>query len=159
MNWRTIIAASAALLMVALSKNAMAAGGDKFTLKSIEGLWGFSGDGVLAGPTLDDRLPIAGMGIISFDGLGGCQISGTTHVNGTALEADSDFCSYVVNPDGTGLIESSFPASGPLPAAEIPVAFVIVDQGSELRLIQTAVVVSHFVAKRVEGERKRHRRR
>lgn len=149
----------AVMLLLAFNIKTVAAGGDKFTLETIKGSWGFSGDGVLAAPDLEDRLPIAGIGIVTFDGEGGCEISGTNNLNGTALPVASDFCTYTVNPDGTGMSEASIPANGPLPASIVPVSFVIVDGGQELRLMQTAVVVSHFVAKRLEGSRPRHRRR
>lgn len=130
-----------------------------FTLQSIEGSWGFSGDGILAAPDPADRLPIAGIGVVTFDGQGGCEIAGINNLNGTALEAKSEYCSYTVNPDGTGKSEATFPASGPLPAIEIPVSFVIVDEGRELRLMQEAVVVSSFVAKPIGDGRRRYRPR
>lgn len=145
--------------LVSHSIETAAAEDDKFTLKTIKGAWGFSGDGVLASPDPDHRLPVAGIGIVTFDGEGGCDISGTNNLNGAALAVQSDFCTYTVNPDGTGTSEASFPAMGSLPASEVPVSFVIVDEARELRLIQTAVVVSSFVAKRVEAAHRQYRRR
>lgn len=155
----TILSRSAAGFLAALNIGTAAAGEKAFDLKSIEGAWGFSGDGVLAAPDPDDRLPIAGIGVVTFDGEGGCEISGTNNLNGVALAVQSDYCSYTVDPDGTGLSEASFPAMGPMPASEVPVAFVIVDGARELRLMQTAVVVSNFVAKRIEHGQGRYRRR
>lgn len=150
---------AAAILLVTLGMSPASADEGIFTLKSIKGSWGFSGDGVLASPDLEGRLPIAGIGVVTFDGEGGCKIVGTNNLNGMALPIASDFCSYEVNPDGTGSSDASFPAMGPLPPADVPVSFVIVDGGRELRLIQTAVVVSSFVAKPIERKRRRHRRR
>ncbi|MEM9442178.1 MAG: hypothetical protein AAGA73_17185 [Pseudomonadota bacterium] len=149
----------AAILMIGGVAGSAIADHPGFTLQSIKGSWGFSGDGILAAANPDDRLPIAGIGVVTFDGEGGCEIVGINNLNGMALEATSEFCSYTVNPDGTGKSEATFPASGPLPAIEIPVSFVIVDEGQELRLMQDAVVVSSFVAKPIGDGRRRHRSR
>ena len=149
----------AVMLLAVFTLEAVAADEKDFDLKSIEGSWGFSGDGVLAAPDAKDRLPIAGIGVVIFDGEGGCDISGTNNVNGVPVAVQSDDCHYTVYPDGTGFSEASFPAMGPMPASTVPVAFVIVDGARELRLMQTAVIVSHFVAKRIEHARSRHRRR
>lgn len=161
-RWAIVAGLTTVALLVSLNvKMRTAQGNDEpeFSLRTIEGTWGFSGDGVLAGPSPEDWLPTAGVGIITFDGEGGCEISTTTQFNGTAFSSTSEFCTYTVNPDGTGTSEASFAAVGPLPATELPVAFVIVDQGRELRFIQTAFIVSDFIAKRVEGARSRYRRR
>ncbi len=160
MTSRTLVIRSVvALFATAFVGGPLVADDRGFTLQSIEGRWGFSGDGVLAAPDAADRLPIAGIGVVTFDGDGGCEISGTNNLNGAALEATSEFCSYTVNADGTGKSEATFPASGPLPAVDVPVSFVIVDEGRELRLIQNAVVVSSFVAKRIGDGRGRYRSR
>jgi len=103
---------AAAILLVTLGMSPASADEGIFTLKSIKGSWGFSGDGVLASPDLEGRLPIAGIGVVTFDGEGGCKIVGTNNLNGMALPIASDFCSYEVNPDGTGSSDASFPAMG-----------------------------------------------
>jgi len=149
---------AAALLGIAFGIPTASAEGEEFTAKSIEGRWGFSGDGLLAGASAEERLPIAGIGVVTFDGVDSCEIAGLNNLNGTILEVTSDFCSYSVNPDGTGISEASFPAMGALPSSEVPVFLVIVDGGEELRLMQGAVIVSHFVARRINGGGGRYRR-
>lgn len=156
MGRSTILVQSAlAALLLAIGAPQAMAGDKAFTLKSVEGSWGFSGDGVLAAPAPDDRLPIAGIGVVTFDGHGGCEISASNNVNGEVFPIQSEVCTYTVNPDGTGVSDASFAASGPFPTIDIPVQFVIVDGANELRLMQAAVIVSHFVAKRIDHRRRR----
>ena len=148
----------AILFSAIIGTSSVLAGSKDFNERSIEGRWGFSGDGLLAGANPEDRVPIAGIGVVTFDGDGGCEITGSNNLNGEIIPVNSEACTYTVNPDGTGLSTAIFPALGPLPPAEIPVAFVIVDGCRELRFMQQAVIASHFVAKRIDEGRGRCRR-
>lgn len=80
---------------------------------------------MLAATNPEDRLPVAGIGVVTFDGEGGCEISGTNHLNGAALDASSARCSYTVNADGTGTSLATFPPSGPLPAVDVRALAII----------------------------------
>lgn len=116
-----------------------------FTNRSIEGRWGFSGEfGMIVPPAVPQMVPTAALGIVVFDGRGGCVVTSTINTNGTIVGPQtSDTCSYSVNPDGTGASIAQF--SGQPPST---VAFVIVDRGREIRFINTNAIVAGFTAKR-----------
>jgi hypothetical protein len=119
-----------------------------FSNRSIKGSWGFStnGFGMLLAPTAPQPLPAATLGRIVFDGNGGCSITLWANINGQTSRAQSATCSYTVNPDGTGTNEATFPGS---PIVDpIPIVFVIIDEGRELRLLNTGSIVSTISARR-----------
>ena len=119
----------------------------EFSNWSIKGSWGYNSSfGLLLPPTVPEPLPFAGMGRMHFDGRGGCEVSALGNLNGQTIPSTSSSCTYTVNPDGTGSSEAVFPGtpiSGP-----IPVAFVIVDGGREMRFMNTKYIVGTFTARR-----------
>ncbi len=116
-----------------------------FTNESIEGRWGFSAQGTILPPALPDATPAVAVGILDFDGSGGCSITDTTNLGGTKVGPQtSETCTYSVNPDGTGTFSVAFPGD-PGPA---PVSFVIVNKAKEIRTIRTDLGVATGVAKR-----------
>jgi hypothetical protein len=122
--------------------------GREFTDRSIKGTWGFSGGiGYLVPPAAPEALPAVGLGIVTFDGTGGCIVSNTANINGETFGPfSSDSCTYSVNPDGTGTSVAEF-SEGPVPGA-VPVSFVIVDHGRKIWFIRTDSVVASFEAKK-----------
>jgi hypothetical protein len=128
-------------------------GGDRwgdrgFSTRSIKVSYGFStnGFGMLLAPTAPQPVPAATLGRIVFDGSGGCSITVWANLGGQTTQAQSGTCSYTVNADGTGTNEATFPGS---PIVDpIPIVFVIVDDGREIRLLNTGSIVSTITAKR-----------
>ena len=120
----------------------------RFSNRTIQGKWGFSGGvGYLVPPDVPELTPIAGLGTVYFDGRGECVVTSTVNVAGTVIgPASSDTCTYSVNRDGTGVSTATFSVPG-APASS-SIAFVIVEYGRELRAINTDAIVSGFVAKR-----------
>jgi hypothetical protein len=119
-----------------------------FSNRSIKGSWGFSTNsfGVVLPPAAPERIPAATLGRIVFDGNGGCSISLWANFNGQTNHAESSTCSYTVNPDGTGTNLATFPGT---PIVDpIPIVFVIVDDAREIRLMNTASIVSTISARR-----------
>jgi hypothetical protein len=117
----------------------------EFSERSIQGTWGFSGEsGMVVPPAVPQPVPTAAMGIVVFDGKGGCSVTSTVNVNGTILgPLTSLTCTYSVNADGTGTSVAEF-AGQPLST----VAFVIVDRNREIRFINTTPIVAGFTARR-----------
>ncbi len=143
------IFAAAAALVVSLTVGAAHAGheGDPPTYadRVLRGAWGFSASGVILVPNEHHPLQVVAVGVMEFDGAGGCAIRDTININGTAIpDRSSDSCSYQVNPDGTGTIEASF-AGDPGP---VPLSFAIVDKANSLRFIRTDLGVASGVAQR-----------
>jgi hypothetical protein len=123
---------------------------DEFTNKSIRGTWGFSAAGTIVPPAVPAATPAVAVGVMSFDGKGGCSISDTINIGGTSASRTSTTCSYAVNPDGTGSLSAQFPGDpGPT-----PLSFVIVNNKDEIRFIRTDLGVASGVAKRQNGENK-----
>jgi hypothetical protein len=122
-----------------------------FDKRSIKGAYGYNsslGWLVATGPNqpVVPPLPFAGMGRIVFDGQGGCTVTAIGNVNGQSVPSTASSCSYDVNPDGTGSAVAVFPGA---PIADpIPIAFVITDQGQELRALNTQFIVGTFTARR-----------
>ncbi len=115
-----------------------------FSSKSIEGEWGFSASGTIVPPALPVATPAAAVGVITFDGGGGCFFSDTINIGGTSGSRTSTTCAYSVDPDGTGTISVLFPGDpGPT-----PLSFVIVNDMQEIRFIRTDLGVASGVAKR-----------
>lgn len=152
---RRLIAAIVAIFGLAivgigtiLVPSTSAAGRQAFTDKTVSGIWGFSASGTIVPPALPSPTPAAAVGIIEFDGNGGCTFTDQINIGGTAIPSTgfrtSAFCAYGVNSDGTGTISVSFP-SDPAPT---PLAFVIVDNAKEIQFIRTDAGVASGVAKR-----------
>lgn len=115
-----------------------------FTNRSIQGDWGFSASGTILPPALPAATPAAAVGIMTFDGMGGCSISDTINIGGTSASRTSTTCTYNVNPDGSGSLSALFPGDpGPT-----PLSFVIVDKAKEIRFIRTDLGVASGVARR-----------
>jgi hypothetical protein len=138
------------LAAVSLQSTAAAAGSDdrSFSARSIKGSYGFStnGFGMVLPPSVPAPIPAADLGRIVFDGDGGCSISLTANFNGQMTTAQSATCTYTVNADGTGTNSATFPGT-PL-VGPIPLVFVIVDDGREIRLLTTGSIVSTITARR-----------
>jgi hypothetical protein len=140
------------LAAVSVQSTAAAAegGNDRsFSTHSIKGSYGFStnGFGMVLPPSVPVPIPAADLGRIVFDGAGGCSISLTVNFNGQSLNAQSATCTYTVNADGTGTNSATFPGT-PLGGDPIPIVFVIVDEGREIRLLTTGSIVSTLTARR-----------
>jgi hypothetical protein len=100
------------------------------TLKSVNGAFGGTFTGVLtAGPFAG---PFAAVSRIVCDGHGSCHGEGTQSLNGTILPFVDQEATYTVNPDCTGTITVDL-GQGQI----IHFFFIIVDNGRELRSIQT----------------------
>lgn len=125
--------------------------GRGFSLRTLKGYYGFNSSFanlVSTGPNqpVVPPLPFASMGRIYYDGAGGCTVSSIGNLNGQSIPSTSTSCSYIVNPDGTGVSEAVFPGT---PIADpIPIAFVITDGGDEFRAVVTKFIVGTFTARR-----------
>jgi hypothetical protein len=118
-----------------------------FSNRSIKGAWGFSG-GLAYGvpPGFPQPLPLVAVGRLTFDGVSKCSVENVVNVNGQASRFKSRTCHYSVTPDGMGTAEADFP-DAPVPGS-VPVAFVITDNGKEIRLINTNFLVASLTARR-----------
>jgi hypothetical protein len=115
--------------------------------KALRGHWGFSSSsGVLLPPASPQPVPAAGIGRIFFDGDGGCSITSVANFGGQVSRLVSSSCKYFVAADGMGRAEAVFP-NAPVPDA-FPVEFIVVDQGREIRFLNTKFIVGTFTAQR-----------
>ena len=119
--------------------------GDRvFTNESIKGRWGFSAQGTVLPPAVPVPTLAVAVGIVDFDGVGGCSITDTVNLGGTKIgPLTTKTCTYSVNSNGTGTLSFAFP-DDPGPT---PVSFVIMDNMKEIRDIRTdqfAVAVGIF---------------
>jgi hypothetical protein len=121
--------------------------GHGFSERSIKGWWGFNSVvGTLLPPAAPQPTPMTSVGRIYFDGVGGCSVKTVVNVNGESAPFQSSSCTYSVDADGFGESEAVFPGA---PIADpVPVSFVIVDKGRELRVINTKFIVDSFTARR-----------
>jgi hypothetical protein len=115
-----------------------------FTNGSTQGTWGFSATGTILLSGEPVAVPLVALGLIHFDGTGVCAIAATANINGSSAPHASTRCTYTVHPDGTGSLSALFPET-PVPAT---VAFVIVNNETELRFISTDVGVVSGVAQK-----------
>ena len=119
-----------------------------FTERTIRGSWGWTGDGNLVDPVTGQAVHSVGLGIVYFDGYGGCEVTSSVNINGNPQgPITSTSCVYSVNPNGTGQSVATF--SDPPFEGDAPVTFVIVDKRKEIRFIQENQFVVTFVAKRI----------
>ena len=122
---------------------------EHFSQRSLRGTYGFSGSGTLAGGTVQAAV----VGLNSFDGSGGCQITARFNVGGMVTSLTTATCSYTVNPNGTGFIRATFtqPPFGPFRSD-----FVLVDNKKEIDFVLSdefgGGTVASGVAKRQSGE-------
>jgi hypothetical protein len=126
-------------------------GGPGFSNRSLKGSYGFNSSYGLLVATAPNQpvvppLPIVGMGRITFDGDGGCNVTSIANLNGQSSPSTSSSCSYSVSPDGIVTSEAVFPGT---PIADpIPIAFVITDGTNEIRATFTKFIVGTFTARR-----------
>jgi hypothetical protein len=117
-----------------------------FSDRTLKGWWGFNTEvGWVVPPAAPTPIPTAAVGRIYFDGEGGCQVENIINTNGESKTLTSSSCTYAVASDGTGTSEAVLPG---FPVDSIPVAFVIIDGGRELRLLTTKHIVGTFSARR-----------
>jgi hypothetical protein len=111
-----------------------------FTEKSLKGTWGFSTAGTLLTPA---PVPAAAVGLLIFDGSGGCSSEAKLNAGGAVLVLTADTCSYTVNANGTGTQLSTFPGLG-----GFTTDFVILDGAKEFHFIISGGAVASGVAKK-----------
>jgi hypothetical protein len=120
-------------------------GQPRFNNRSIKGFWGFNAPVSYAivpgGP-----VPFVGVGRIFFDGEGGCTVENIVNFSGQTTRFKSASCSYSVTPEGFGTADADFPTA-PVPGS-VPLSFIIVDKGRELRAVDTNFLVASFSAVR-----------
>ena len=121
--------------------------GDRvFTNESIKGRWGFLAQGTVLPPAVPAATPAAAVGILYFDGVGGCTLTDTFNIGGTTFgPLTSETCTYSVNPDGTGTWSFAFPGD----LEPTPLSFVIVNDMQEIVDVRTdSFAVAFGVIKR-----------
>lgn len=137
------IAAFVFAVLLASVGTSHASGG--FKLRSLRGIYGFSGSGTLFGGAVQAAI----VGLNSFDGAGGCDITARLNAGGTVFSLTTAQCTYTVNSNGTGLITVTFNEpgfNGPFTSD-----FVIVEQAKELHFVLSNVsqtTVANGIAKR-----------
>jgi hypothetical protein len=77
--------------------------------------------------------PVGDVGVISFDGNGAVSQTTTVSLNGSITQSRTSTGTYMVNSDCTGSLAVTLPPPAHLSESN----FVIVDNGKELRLINT----------------------
>jgi hypothetical protein len=129
------------------AQNGDLAGGQRFDNRTVKGFWGFNSPvGYVVPPATPQPVPFVGLGRIFFDGEGGCAVQNVVNFSGQISRFKSATCHYSVTPDGFGTAEADFP-DAPVPGP-VPLAFIIVDHGRELRAIDTNFIVTSFSALR-----------
>lgn len=122
------------------------AGPQHFNNHSIKGFWGFHSTISYAVPPGSPPVPFVGIGRVFFDGEGGCAVENVVNFNGQTSRFKSATCKYNVTPDGFGTADADFP-SAPVPGS-VPLSFIIVDHGRELRAVDTNFLLASFSAVR-----------
>ncbi len=97
------------------------------SLHTLNGCYGFTFSGTILGLG-----PIAGIGVINYDGQGHATLTQTLNVNGSGGIRDTVTATYTVNPDCTGS-EVVTQTDGSLTHID----FVIDDHGKEIRTLPT----------------------
>ena len=140
MKSKNIMFAAVLLFAVAsaLVPNVYASGhfATNYTNASLTGVYGYSGDGWILGPSNPNNngtnVPLDNVGVMWFDGNGTFEFHDTVDLGGFIIQrgtADNPIVgTYTVNPDGTGTIQ--WFSNG----ANHTGGFVIVDGGRELQL-------------------------
>lgn len=117
----------------------------QFDNEDLEDGWVLSGSGTITAEGLPFPVgtPLWTVGLVTFDGEGGCTAIDQLNIGGTIFPAPDSFrttegdgsCTYTVNPDGTGFLASTFGPSQPLPGT-IEITFVLIND-EVLRFITT----------------------
>jgi hypothetical protein len=135
------------IVLATLVFTARSAGDGGFSVRSLGGVYGFSGSGTLFGGVV----PAAVAGLNSFDRAGGCAITARFNNGGTMMTLTTAECSYVVNPDGSGTERVRF--------NELPNRFVsdlvLVENGHEVHFVLSDDLfhtVASGVAKQQRGK-------
>ena len=124
-----------------------AGGEQRFSNRTLKGFWGFNSPlGYVVPPGAPQPVPFVGLGRLFFDGEGGCAVDNVVNFSGQTFRFKSASCHYSVTPDGMGTAEADFPGA-PVPGS-VPLSFIIVDHGRELRAIDTNFIVASFTAVR-----------
>jgi hypothetical protein len=113
-----------------------------YSVHRLHGAYGFSSTATVLPPFVPASTPAVVVGILTFDGSGGCTVSETINVGGTSFLQIPTACSYTVSPDGSGTL------SAQTPSGVTPLALVIVDSGKEILFIRTDAAIAGGVAKR-----------
>ena len=123
------------------------------TLKTLEGRYSISFSGVSTNPTappptvptlINAFIPVAGIGIVTFDGYGNLSDVGTTSFGGVVSPIDAPG-TYTVNPDCTGSFTT----------AHAHLNLVIVRNGREIRALnvdQGRVILDNFIREKEQRE-------
>jgi len=147
-----LVAVVAAMSAVGLTARRSAASDaigeeEEFSNRTVKGHYGFNSSlGWLLPPAAPQAVPAAGMGRITFDGDGSCQVTSVANFNGNVVHLASSSCTYSVGPDGMGTAEAVFPGA-PVPGP-VDVALVVVDRGREIRFLNTTFILGTFTARR-----------
>lgn len=120
------IGVSAMIAALSLAAATTSEAGGRFSVRSLKGIYGFSGSGTLAGGTI----PAGVVGLNSYDRAGGCDVSARLNAGGVVHSLSTAECSYTVNSDGTGQLRVTF--DHPIFAGPFISDFVIVDEAKEL---------------------------
>jgi hypothetical protein len=132
---------------LSLADNEAAGGQQRFNNRSIKGFWGFNSPvGYVVPPGAPQPVPFVGLGRLFFDGEGSCTVENVVNFSGQTSRFKSASCRYSVTPDGMGTADADFPGA-PVPG-RVPLSFIIVDHGRELRAIDTNFIVASFSAVR-----------
>jgi hypothetical protein len=127
MNVRRVVVASMVLTIV-LTTMGTGWANNGFDDRSLRGIWGFSASGRVLGQQA------AAVGLITADGQGVCTTSARLNVNGQVATLVSSACTYEVNVDGTGQINSTFP-TGPSTSVSFLTDLVIIKARKEFHFI------------------------
>lgn len=145
---RSYLAIMTVAALVVLSGSSEADNDERFTERSLRGSWGFSAAGFLAVTPTGSNTPASAVGLLRFDGRGECTDEAKLNSAGTVVALTSTSCTYTVNSDGTGTIQTTF-----APAGAFTTDFVITEERGEFHFIvsdqvQPGTTVASGVAKR-----------
>jgi hypothetical protein len=145
---RSYVAMMIVAALIVFSGSSEADNDDRFTERSLRGSWGFSAAGFLAVRATGSHTPASAVGLLTFDGRGECTDEAKLNSAGTVVSLTSITCTYTVNPDGTGTIQTTF-----APAGAFTTDFVIIEEKGEFHFIvsdvaQPGTTVASGVARR-----------
>jgi hypothetical protein len=136
----------AVLAVAGLASDARGALADTtYSEKDLDGVFAFSARGTIypAFPELSPELAAVGVGLFTFDGVGGCTVVDQLNIASVGLEPAAGFrtstsCNYAVNPDGSGTLVSSFGGNPGEINGPSSIIFVIAGKGptTELRFMR-----------------------
>jgi hypothetical protein len=119
---------------------------ERFSARTLRGAWGFNAQGFLAANT-PAQTPASAVGRNTYDGVGQCTSEAKLNVGGTVLALTATSCTYTVDPDGTGIQQTTYPAGS------FTTHFVLVEHASEFLFtvadaVQPGTTVASGIAKR-----------